>query len=210
MIPRASAQSAQASPLPLAGWALFCRLPMEFDLRSIGIMQTRGDVNRFRARFRAASSFRGLNLEGFSPSTSRGYASFCRVLFVYSAFESFLRLIGKEPWEVGSLLEEHGSIDTLSNLRALDSDHSFYEFIHERVNNRLKKELEEFIQMNPCSVGLLAGAIRHLFAHGHLTPNAAGGSPARATKICDIVSDFLLRFMSAEFGAMVKRSTLPK
>ena len=195
----------KSSTLPLAGWVDFCRLPQDFDLRTLGIMKPRADVNRFRARFRAAAAFRSVELEGFSEATSQGYAAFCRILFVYSAFEAFLALIDKKPSSIGPLLEKHGSLTVLQTLWSLDRDHAFYGFLHERVQDRLKSELEEFVQLNPCNVALLAGAIRHIFAHGYLTPNAAGGSPQRAAKICNTVADFLLRFMSMEFGDMVKQ-----
>jgi len=192
------------STLPLAGWNDFCRLPQDFDLRTLGFAQSRADVNRFRARYRAAAAFRTIELEGYSKETSQGYAAFCRVLFVYSAFESFLALIDKNPTSVGPLLEKHGSLNVLQVLWSLDRDHAFYGFLHERVRDRLKFELEQFVQLNPCNVALLAGAIRHIFAHGYLTPNAAGGSPKRAANICNTVATFLLIFMSAEFSQMVK------
>jgi hypothetical protein len=171
-------------------------------------MLPRAEVNRFRARFRAAAAFSDIHLEGFSEETRKGYAAFCRVLFVYSAFESFLAMIEEKPSTVGPLLEKHGALGVLEQLWSLDPDHAFYGFLHERVNDRLKSELEQFVQANPCNVALVAGAIRHIFAHGHLTPNAAGGSPKRAAAICNTVADFLLRFMCQEFGNMVKRQSL--
>ena len=192
--------------MPLKGWFDFCRLPKDYDLRTIGMVLPRAEVNRFRARFRAAAAFRGIDLEGFSDETREGYSAFCRVLFVYSAFESFLAIIGMKPWNAGPILDKHGAVGVLESLWSQDSDHTFYGFLHEKANGQIKLELEHFAQANPCNVALVAGAIRHIFAHGHLTPNAAGGSPKRAAKICNTVADFLLKFMSQEFSELVKRA----
>lgn len=192
--------------IPLAGWRDFCQLPYDYDLRSLGIVQSRADVNRFRARFRAATAFQSIHLEGYSDSTIQGYSAFSRALFVYSAFESFMALIGKKPWELGDSLERHGAKEVLERLWLEDSDHRFYEFLHTRVNDNLKIELEKFARLDPCNIALLAGAIRHIFAHGHLTPNVSGVSPKRSSKICNLLSDFLLRFMSAEFKRLVRNS----
>jgi hypothetical protein len=191
--------------VPLRGWNVFCHLPKDYDLKQLGIVMPRADVNRFRARFRAAAAFREIYLEGYSRSTVEGYSAFCRIMFVYSAFESFLNLIGKKPSEVSESLEKHGAIAVLNKLWMQDPDHSFYEFLHQRVNDRIRVELEQFAQVNPCNVALLAAAIRHIFAHGHLTPNVANGSPKRNSRICNTVSDFLLEYMSVEFEIIMKQ-----
>lgn len=191
--------------VPLYGWRDFCRLPEDFDLSSIGIRTPRSEVFRFRARFRAAAAYQRLDLYGYSEATARGYTAFCRVFFVYSAFESFMGILERKyPSEMNDVLRRHGADALLEWLWRRDRDHALYDFLYQRVSSNIKSELEGFARLAPCNIAVLAAAIRHVFAHGHLTPHAGNGSPKRAAEICDAISDFLLAAMSAEFGRMVK------
>jgi hypothetical protein len=46
----------------------------------------------------------------------------------------------------------------------------------------------------------LASAIRHIFAHGWLSPNANQVNPNTVVEICDLLHQFLLSFMDIEFS----------
>lgn len=162
-----------------------------------------GNVNRFGARFRAANCFRGINLDGYSHSTAQGYSALCRVLFVWSAFESFMRIVGVRQEDTGALLHRYGGTDVLSRIRELDAEGNFYQFIYERVNARHQRELETYRSSDLCNIAYLASAIRHIFSHGHLTPNANSVEPAICIEICHTLSDYLLYTMDREFGSRV-------
>jgi hypothetical protein len=71
------------------------------------------------------------------------------------------------------------------------------------VNATHKRELENYFNDDVCNIGYLASAIRHLFAHGWLTPNANQVDPVVATTICNDLCTFLLRVMDDEFGSRV-------
>jgi len=158
-----------------------------------------GDVNRFAARFRAAASFRGIKLEGYSAPTEEGYSALCRVLFAWSAFESFLKITGLDMRTVGPLFDGYGAAKTITAIRSSDPNDRFYSFIHARVNATHQAELDNYLKNDPCNIGYLSSAIRHIFAHGWLTPNANQVEPAAVTTVCNVICEFLLMVMDKEF-----------
>jgi hypothetical protein len=60
--------------------------------RPLGFKGSKFDFYRFANRFRLATSFRGMDLEGFTPETTDGYGSLTRVLFTWTAFEGYADL----------------------------------------------------------------------------------------------------------------------
>jgi hypothetical protein len=184
-------------------WVTFCAYAPNTGAEFFGFTKPLAEVNRFAARFRVASAFRGLVLNGYSASTSAGYTALCRTLFVYSAFEAFLQVIGANQTSIGAELQAHGAIPLLQRLREADTDNCFYSFIHSRVNNTHKQELENYFNNDPSNVAYLASAIRHIFAHGWLTPNAGGGEASATADVCNAVCDFLLSFMDSQFSTRV-------
>jgi hypothetical protein len=168
-----------------------------------GFIADTGDVNRFAARFRAATSFRGVTLEGYSAATASGYSALCRVLFVWSAFESFLHICRLDQRTAGPLLDEHGALDTIATIRRADDGDIFYRFIYDRVNATHQRELDNFFRDDPFNTAYLASAIRHIFAHGWLTPNANQVPPDAVTTVCNSLCNFLIQVMDQEFGKRV-------
>ena len=195
-------------PLPpgsLSSCGDFCAYAGPAGAEFFGFVCALPDVNRFAARYRAASAFRGITLEGYSAATAAGYGEFTRLLLTYSAFEVFLHIAGKTQATIGPELDAAGAVDVLDRLRAIDCDGKFYEFLYERVNAPHKRELENYVANDPCNLAYLASAIRHIFAHGWLTPNAGGGEAATAAQLSRELSQFLLFFMDQQFTAFVTR-----
>ena len=192
-------------PGTLTSWGEFCAYASAAGAEFFGFVRPLPDVNRFAARYRAASAFRGVVLDGYSDTTAAGYGELTRLLFTYSTFEVFLQICGKSQSTIGPELERAGAIGLLKTLRAIDTDSRFYEFLHERVNPAHKTELENYMANDPCNVAYLASAVRHIFAHGWLTPNAGGGEAAIAARICSELSGFLLYFMDQQFTTYVHR-----
>lgn len=164
-----------------------------------------GDVARFGARYRAASCFQGITLSGYSQSTEAGYSALTRVMFTWSAFETLLAVKGKHPQDANESLERHGAKDLLAQLQTLDKENKFYNFIYERVNESHKKQLDNYFNGDPCNIAYLASAIRHIFAHGWLSPNADAVEPKAVVEICNLLCDFLLSFMDNEFSLIVEQ-----
>ena len=186
-----------------SGWHTFGEHALRTGAEFFGFKRDLSEVNRFAARFRAARSFRGIKLDGYSAGTELGYAALCRVLFVYSAFEAYLDVTGNTQVSIGPVLAEHGAKPLHDHIRAVDSDDRFYKFIYGRVNASHQRELDSYFNDDPCNVAYLASAIRHIFAHGWLTPSAGGGESTEAERICHALSEFLLEFMDNDFKAHV-------
>ncbi len=186
-------------------WDEYDYVVMHVGAKHFGFASDEGDVNRFAARFRAAASFRGIRLDGYTPATEAGYSALCRILFTWSAFESYLKIIGLDQRTVGPLLDGYGAAAAIAAVRAGDIENRFYGFIHARVNPAHKAELDNYFKNDPCNVGYLASAIRHIFAHGWLTPNANQVAPAAVEAVCNAVCDFLLNVMDQDFGERTRR-----
>lgn len=184
----------------LTNWHIFNSHAITPGPEFFGFKCQTGDVNRFAARYRAASCFKGISLDGFSANTQAGYGALCRVLFVYSAFEAYVKVIGETQQFLAPSLAEFGAQQVLSRIRLIDVEDRFYRFIYERVNETHKRELDRYFNSDPCNIAYLASAIRHIFAHGWLSPNAGGGESLAAVEISDLVSDFLLSYMNASFA----------
>lgn len=186
-----------------SGWENYQNLVMHTGASFFGFKENIGDVNRFAARFRAAKCLSGVRLVGYSSSVEAGYSSLCRVLFVYSAFETYLDITSNTRDSISTALTNAGADTLMKRIRSLDTNNRFYKFIYNRVNQSHKKELDNYFNEDPCNVAYLASAIRHIFAHGELSPSAGGSESSEAVKICESVSDFLLRFMDKDFACRI-------
>lgn len=184
-------------------WDEYCDYVRSCGRDVFGFSGQVADVNRFAARYRVACSFRRIELDKYSDQTERGYSALFRVVLVWSAFESFLGLVAYHQSEAGDLLEKYGAQGVRQRLRDLDSGGRFYAFIYKRVNKAHRNELDLYMGDDPCNVSYLASAIRHIFVHRALTPNANRVAPETCIQICEDLSAFLLDVMNREFGERV-------
>ena len=149
--------------------------------------------------------FQGIVLQGYQKNTENGYSALCQVMFTWSAFETFVEIAKLDKSDIGKELEHFGAIEILDNIRLIDKDDKFYKFIYERVNNKHKNELDNYFNRDSCNIIYLASAIRHIFAHGWLSPHANQANPKAVNQICHILSQFLLDFMDREFSSRVEK-----
>ena len=169
----------------------------------LNLAGTIGDVNRFGARFRLAKAFTSLNLDGYSEPTASGYSALCRVLLTWSAFEQFMTAIGVEQRDLATLLAKYDTVKLQHDIRVIDTEDRFYQFVHARVNATHQGELSNYFNADPCNITYLASAIRHIFAHRSLTPNANQVDPCVVTGVCNKLSAVLLYIMDTEFSARI-------
>ena len=186
------------------GWAVFDFYAKRNDAGLFGFTGSVGDVNRFAARYRLAKSFRGLHLDGYSETTADGYAALARVTFTWSAFERLLELLGLRQKKCGALIQKYDAGALIAELRALDIGDKFYRFVREKVEPPHRPELDNYLNLDPCNVTYLASTIRHVFAHGILTPGANKSEAANAAKICNRLSQGLFRVMDREFEEHIR------
>ena len=163
----------------------------------------RGEINRLNARVNLAKSFRGIKLEGFTEKTVAGYDAFFQVFLTHSALERFMKVHGvKNVDALSDLMEPYGPGEVVRKFFVFDSKGKLFDFLCKHIDEKGKKTREGFTKCKrgeSTNVAYISAAIRHIFAHGHLTANADNINPWKVQKACVLVSDFLLRFMDAEF-----------
>lgn len=166
-------------------------------------------LSRWSARFRLAKSFKGLDLgDHYSGSdTPQLYSAITRIFLVYSAFETYCRVVGLNPSresEVQTLQDAQLQKIVIQAIRNLDPKNAFPSFLEQHLQGQeLKKMMSEFVTGQDVNVSCLARCIRHVFAHGVLTANAPGLSAKRFDQMSQIISDFLLNCMDEDFDKRV-------
>ncbi|BAZ13696.1 hypothetical protein NIES4071_55360 [Calothrix sp. NIES-4071] len=159
-----------------------------------------GDIIRFASRYKAAKSFQGIILEGFTSETTDGYAGLFKLMLCWSTFEQFLEIRGLEQRHTKELFDAYNAAMLCDEIRACDKGNVFYSFILSKVNNSHKLEIEKLFANQPLNSSYLASGIRHIFAHGYLSPHANGSQPKNVVKICNMISVFLLNIIDLEFS----------
>lgn len=161
-----------------------------------------GDINRLNARVNLAKSFRGINLDGISEKTVAGYDAFFQIVLTHSALERFAEVHGhsKNFDTMSEPMFSQGSAKVVGGFFAKDKKGQLYDFLSERITDqKLKAKFGACRSGESSNVAHISAVVRHIFAHGYLCANANGMSPQAVHSACMSVSNFLLRFMDAEF-----------
>jgi hypothetical protein len=94
--------------------------------------------------------------------------------------------------------------DTVQRIRQLDEGARFFNLVHSKANAEHGDEIAKYKRGEAFNPSYLASAIRHIFAHGMLTPNAKGAEPAAVATICDLLSAAHLRAAGEDFQRRVR------
>jgi hypothetical protein len=175
----------------------------EDSTRPLGFKGSKFDFYRFANRFRLATSFRGMYLEGFSEETATGYGALTRVFFTWSAFEGYTELADDQAPPYRTLFAHYPSkhIKDLAKLcRAQDPESILGKFLEEHAQSAPQVIfLKKFREGNDLAVLTHAACIRHIFAHGRLTAHPNGLQAENMTAICDALSAFITEFIRSDF-----------
>ncbi len=180
------------------------------DLNKIGYFPTRigfpskvkgGDINRLNARIRLAKDCGGMKLESYDEETVVGYDGFLQVFLTHSALERFMEINSLKNYdELFRLMAPYGPEKVVEEFFEGDSKDKLYDFLLEKIySNKLKEGFSKCKRGESANVACISAAVRNIFAHGHLSAHANGVTPRKIYASCRSVSDFLLRFMDAEF-----------
>lgn len=162
-----------------------------------------GDIIRFASRYKAAKSFQGIILEGFTSETTHGYSGLFKLFLCWSTFEQFLEICGLKQKQTTDLFDAYNAAALCEEIKAFDKGTAFYSFILSKVDKYHKSEIEKLFANQPLNSSYLASGIRHIFAHGYLSPHANGSQPKNVVKICNLISDFLLNIIDLEFSKQI-------
>jgi hypothetical protein len=176
---------------------------------SIFPLQYKGDkfeFYRFANRYRMAKRFRGIELDGFEDSTQDGYSALIRVFLVWSVFERYTNLAGDPPpyGQLLSLVPKFDFNKLADHIERHDTEHKLYDFLYDLSLEGSRHYLERYRDGDRRGVIFYAAAIRHIYAHGHLTAHPNGCNPDDVLTICDALADFLLELMQKDFTRRVK------
>jgi hypothetical protein len=161
-----------------------------------------GDLNRLSSRYRLAKSFRAIQLESYVKETVDGYSALFQVFLCYSALEQFMDCCGLNLNGVEPCLPAYGAAGCEVSIRAVEKYDLFLKAVHAHLDRRAhRKQFEAFLSGDPSNVLYLAAGIRHIFAHGRLTPNSGAGYTQPAQSVSAALSAFAFRVMDGEFTA---------
>jgi hypothetical protein len=189
--------------------------PWASVLKKCGVTPYRADIYRWASRYRIAKSFRGVVLDAeaeIHPETEQLLDAIMNVFLVYSSFEQFctkvLLLKMNEDSDLKTLEANHGPAAFIAKIRASDPDQKYAKFLAANLDEKPAARMQRFINGEPCNVCFFGKAIRHVFAHGALTPSsgktAAVKSAAQpAVMISKIVEEFLLPLTDNEFNIRI-------
>jgi hypothetical protein len=168
-------------------------------------------LSQWSARFRFAKSFKGLDLgEAYkTEETPLSYASIMRIFLVYSAFETYCKMLNCQAGDenqVKFLQDNALSETTLSEIRKSDPENKLFIFLASHLNSNNSRIMNDFIngEVSNINISFFAKSTRHVFAHGILTGNAGGLSAKRFEKISKLISEFLLECMDNDFEERVQ------
>lgn len=89
-------------------------------------------------------------------------------------------------------------------MRAAGKVTPFFKFVSSELDSKGQRcEVDNFIAGRPCCGLKLAKAVRHIFFHGTLTPNAQGSEASEIAVACNALASGVVRVMDAEFAAGV-------
>lgn len=177
---------------------------------SFGFTGSAGDLNRFWSRYRLAKSFREIAVDHFVPDTVQGYSSLFRVFLVWSAFEHLMRITGNNLGTMAARLTPYDPDAFAAAIRATPDYHRFLSVVLAELDRKpYIDNLTAFLAGNPSNILAVPAAIRHIFAHGKLTPNSGTGNVGAANAISASSCEFLFRVMDGEFLQRLRDNRIP-
>ncbi len=195
-------------------WNKFCKLESAHTINSFGFHGdiVRGDAFRFGARFSLASDLSTISINGREESTSDGYAQLMRTVMAWGVVESFYDLKGikiNHENERNTHLVASYEISKLTELKNILNNPQclkFFSELNKNVNPKHKSKIDEYLAapLGSYDVSYLFSAIRHVFAHGILTPHSGKVTPQVTVKICKALTSFFLEIVNQGFGNLIR------
>ena len=162
------------------------------------------DINRFATRYRLASGFKSLQVDGFSEKTETvdGYSAMFKVFLAYTALEQ-LHKASKEFKK--QHLHQRFAKPHPELAQQLREAESILIFLNEHLESKyLKEKLKEFEDEKHDVCLYVATGLRHAFSHGFMSAHAKNTSPKKTIDFCNILSEMLLKLADEEFSKIVQ------
>jgi len=147
----------------------------------------------FAARYRAASAYQMATFMQLTDKLTAGYSSGMGLLLSYGAFEAACRASMLETYEVEIPGSQGFAVDCRKELIKWFSRFGEEDFPLRGAlaSSQLRKKLEAFFANEANDLLPIASAFRHLFAHGHWTPNGSETLSEGACSAIDMLAQLL-------------------
>ena len=147
----------------------------------------------FAARYRAASAYQGAMFMQLTDKLTVGYSAGMGLLLSYSAFEAACRASMRETYEVEIPGSKGFAVDCRKELirwfgRFGEEDFPLRGAL---ASSELRKKLDSFFAKETENLLPIASAFRHLFAHGHWTPNGSDTLSKGACSAIEMLAQLL-------------------
>jgi len=174
------------------------------------VTEQRADIYRWASRFRIAKSFEAVQLSAgakMKDETKALLDCLFKAFLTYTAFEQFctkvLKIKMDEDGDLQNLQDPHDQASVVAKIRALDPNYLFFKFLRENLDPKPAKRMAAFIEGSACNVSFFGKAIRHVFAHGSLSPRSGSAELASKRAITEEIHSFLIKRMDDEFHSRV-------
>ncbi|MEB3225223.1 MAG: hypothetical protein VKJ86_05400 [Synechococcus sp.] len=183
-------------PFP-SQWKQFCEWN-KINNKNIPDYINLSEINRFAARYRLASGFKGLDVEDFRQElTVNGYSATFKVFLAYTALEQLHKATKTENQKFNNRFEEAQPV-LASKLRETPK---ILIFLSEQLESpKLRAKLQDFIDKKHDFCLCVATGLRHAFSHGFMIVHANNTTPQQTIKFCEMLSTMLLELADREFS----------
>jgi len=160
-------------------------------------------VYDFQARYRFAKSFRGIDVEGYSPtgSTVDGYSALMKILFVFAAMEQLCKVLGKTPTKV-SIIAPTVAKRVRDELYG-NGETRFVESLRKCKSYGKGERFIPFWSGTSDDIRPIFTTLRNGIAHGHFTPAGLALSGAGRKELLLDLADTVLAASDRSFTQWV-------
>jgi len=211
----------------LLSWAAFCKAvksagentseirsiieKLDFYEKDIEL----ADINRVNARYRLAKEIKYIEYDSYSKLVADAYTALFKAFLTYTVFERYMKLLTGENSTRAILkkpnpLYPDGQKSLATTLNNLRNSKRFFEFVKDKLNRPksgmetdAEKEMRYYLEGNEFQPIAIMAAVRHVFAHGKLTPSANKSYPKNTTKILNILTESILEAIDNDFSERV-------
>jgi hypothetical protein len=184
-------------------WSVRAEQDYECQPAALGFGCGHAALYRINARYRLARSFSGVELQNYGRETAHGYSGLFRLFLAWSAFEPYYKALGLTAKTRDAWFSKYAPSEADVRIRALDPKNCFFHLILNKVRGDVEENLAAYVKNQPYGLTYLPAAVRHVFAHGILTPNANKAQPLDVAQLTAYMADMLLNAVAADFEARV-------
>ncbi len=178
------------------------------DPNVLGFICGHAALNRAAARYRVARSFGGVVLERFAVPTAEGYSALFRLFLAWTAFEQYYKALGLTSQTRDAWFAKYAPEDADTRIRSMDPNNCLFHLVLNKTRRDVEANVAAYVKRQPYGLTYLAAAVRHVFAHGILTPHANKASPIDVANLTNYLATLLLDAMALDFEARV--ASLPR